>query len=238
MSLARLGNKYFNDSEPWATRKSNPAQCATTIHVSLEVCATLSILFEPFLPFSSARLRQMLKLDGVRSSKPDGPPGPLGWDAAARPLLSDGHALGQAEILFAKLEDDVIEAQNQRLAQAAAPKPAEQPYAALAGNIAFEDFAKLDLRLGVVRDAERVVKSKKLIRCIVDLGFEERQVLAGVAEHLGPDDLKGKTVVVVANLAPRTMLGLESQGMLLMATDREGRLTPILGTSEPGSRIS
>ena len=236
MSLARLGNKYFNDSEPWATRKSEPRACGNTIHVSLQLAASLSILFDPFLPFSGAKIRRMLRLDGVRSSEPRGEGGTLGWDAAARPLLVGGHALGEAEILFTKVEDDAIQAEIARLAAKANPPP-EQPFAKLGDPIEYDDFAKLDLRIGVVLEAEKVPKSKKLIRCQVDLGFEKRQVLAGVAEHLAPQDLVGKRVLVVANLKPRKMLGLESQGMLLMAEDRDGALHPATADSEPGSTV-
>ncbi len=237
MALARLGNKYFNDSEPWATRKSDMRACGNTIHVSLQLCASLGILFEPFLPFSCARVRRMLRLEGARSSAPGGGGDALGWEAAARPLLSAGHQLGEAEILFTKLEDETIQAQIQKLQQRAAPPEPERPFAPPGEPIEYDDFAKLDLRVGVVKEAEKVPKSKKLVRCLVDLGFEERQVLAGVAEHLAPEQLVGRKVLVVANLKPRKMLGLESRGMLLMAEDREGTLVPATADAEPGSTV-
>ncbi len=239
MALGRLGNKYFNDAEPWATRTKDPARCDATIHVSLQLCAALSILAEPFLPFTAARLRGILRLDGVRPSTPGAATGALGWDDAARSLLSAGAPLGAPEILVAKVEEDAIQAQRDLLAtRAAEAARGGLPYAPLRATITYDDFAKLDLRVGVVKVAERVKKSKKLIRCEVDLGFETRQVLAGVAEHLSPEDLLGKRVVVVANLAPRAMVGLESQGMLLMAEDRGGALHPVGAESEPGSTIS
>ncbi|MCA9604549.1 MAG: methionine--tRNA ligase, partial [Myxococcales bacterium] len=223
MALGRMGNKYFNDGEPWATRKSAPARCDATIHVSLQICAALSILAEPFIPFTAAKLRATLGLDGVRPSTPGGA-GALGWDDAGRPLLEAGRALGTPEILVTKVEDAAIEAQREllatRAAAAAAAAGGGAPYTPVRETITYDDFAKLDFRVGLVKSAERVKKSKKLIQCQVDLGFETRQILAGVAEHFAPEDLVGKRVIVVTNLAPRKMVGLESQGMLLMAEDR------------------
>jgi methionyl-tRNA synthetase len=144
--------------------------------------------------------------------------------------------------LFRKVEDAEIQAQIDKLHAAASAKAAPGatalPYAAIGSTIEFADFEKLDLRVGLILSAEPVPKSKKLLRCQVDLGFEQRQVLAGVAEQLSPEQLIGKKVVVVANLAPRKMLGLESQGMLLMAKNREGKLVPVVADSEPGSSVS
>jgi methionyl-tRNA synthetase len=243
MALARQANKYFNDSEPWATRTSDPQRCANTIHVSLQVSAALSILCEPFLPFTAVRIRTMLGLSGVRSSERAERDTGLGWHDAGRALLNAGQPLAEPEILFTKIEDEVIQAQIEKLQAtqkpgAAAGSASAQPYSPLAAAVQFDDFQKLDLRIGRVLSAEPVPKSKKLLRCEVDLGFERRQVLAGVAEHLTPGDLVGKSVVVVANLAPRKMLGLESQGMLLMAKNREGKLVPVFADSEPGSTVS
>jgi methionyl-tRNA synthetase len=242
MALARAANKYFNDSEPWATRTSAPQRCANTIHVALQVSAALSILCEPFLPFTAAKMRAMLGVTGLRSSaRAEGDRG-LGWRDAGRTLLAAGQQLGEPEILFAKVADELIDAQIEKLKATQKPAAAggapAQPYTPLAPAIAFDDFQKLDLRVGRVTLAEPVPKSKKLLRCEVDLGLERRQVLAGVAEHLRPEELVGRHVVVVANLAPRKMLGLESQGMLLMAKNREGKLVPVLADSEPGSTVS
>ncbi|MFK7999937.1 MAG: methionine--tRNA ligase [Polyangiales bacterium] len=241
MALGRLGNKYFNDSEPWATRKSDMERCGNTLHVSLQICASLSILLDPFLPFTAAALRRMLKVEGVRSSEAGGSDGTLGWSDAGAPLLKGGLVLGEAEILVRKVEDEAIEAQKALLkerAEAAEAAKEDAPYATLKDLMVFGDFTKMDLRVGKVLVAERVKKSKKLIRCEVDLGFEKRQVLAGVAEYLSADDLLGKNVIVVANLAPRKMVGLESEGMLLMAENREGQLVPVEAQSEPGSTVS
>ncbi|MDX1419875.1 MAG: methionine--tRNA ligase, partial [Rubricoccaceae bacterium] len=237
MALARLGNKYFNDAEPWKTRTSDPQACANTIHVALQLCASLAVLMEPVLPHSAARLRTMLNLGGVRPSTPDllADEASIGWDEAGRSLLPEGHTLGEAAVLFRKVEDEEIEAQRQLLEdRAAQAAPAEEqdaaseaPYAPLAQTITFDDFARLDLRAGRVTAAEPHPNADKLLRLDVDLGFETRQVLAGVREHVTPEALIGKQVIVVANLAPRTIRGLESQGMLLFAEERDGRLVPV-----------
>jgi len=241
MNLARLGNKYFNDTEPWHTRKTDERAMHNTIHVCLQLCASLSVLMDPILPFSAAKLRKMLNLENVRPSTPEGTPGTIGWEAAGLALLTEGHALGEAEILFEKIEDDAIQAQLDKLeARAAAAEAGQEgpPYEPLSDEIQYPDFAKLDFRVGRVTVAEPIEKADKLLRVEVDLGFETRQVLAGVAKHLKPEELLGKHVIVVANLAPRTMMGLESQGMLLMAEDREGNLTPVLaGDGEPGAVV-
>ncbi len=241
MALARTANKYFNDAQPWATRESDPKKCANTLHAALQVCASLSILCEPFLPFSAEKIRKTLALEGVRSSLPGAPGGTLSWEAAGRPLLVAGQALAESDILFTKLEDEAVAAQVARLHSATEDKggPEELGYQPVGETMVYDDFAKLDLRVASVLVAEKVPKSKKLLRCEVDLGFERRQVLAGVAEQMQPEDLVGKKVVMVANLAPRKMMGLESHGMLLMATDREGKMVPLLAEgSEPGARVS
>ena len=243
MELARIGNRYFNDTEPWHTRESDPKACANTVHVSLQLCGALSVLMAPILPHAAERLRSMLRLEGVRTSGPNGKSrGDLDWDAAAEPLLEEGHSIGEPEILFHKIEDEQIEEQLEKLREGAeeAPEqapPSGSPYEEIKDQIAFEDFAKLDFRTGTVTTAEPVPDSDKLIRVVVDLGFEERQVLAGVADQMDPEELLGRQVVIVANLAPRTMFGLESQGMMLMAEDREGNLVPIGADIENGSVV-
>ncbi|PSQ98474.1 MAG: methionine--tRNA ligase [Bacteroidetes bacterium QS_9_68_14] len=254
MALARRGNKYFNDTAPWHTRESDPQACANTVHVSLQFCASLSVLAEPVLPGAAAKLRDMLRLDGrVRPSTPEGDAGDnddrIGWDDAAAPILDAGHAIGTPEILFAKVEDQTIQQQMSKLgasnaASDAAPAesppaktPAEAGYAPLKDEIAFDDFMDMDLRTGRVTEAAPVEGADKLIRLQVDLGFEQRQVLAGVAEQYSPSEMEGRRVVLVANLAPKEMFGHESQGMVLMAEDREGRLTLVSGEGEPGAVV-
>jgi methionyl-tRNA synthetase len=242
MNLARLGNKYFNDTEPWHTRTTDPQACANTVHVSLQICAAMAVLLDPILPHAAIRLREMLHLKGVRSSAPGGSSGDIGWDDAARPLLEAGHELGASEILFSKIDDEVIEAQLEKLRERAGEasshddRPAK-PYQPVKAPVHFGDFIKLDLRVGIVSEAERVEKSDKLIRTVVDLGVETRQILAGVAEQMEPSDLVGRRVVVVANLEPKTMFGLESQGMMLMAEDRKGSLTLISTEAEQGAVV-
>ena len=236
MNLARLGNKYFNDTAPWKTRKTDRAACANTIHVSLQICGSLSVLMDPVLPFSAAKLRSMLKLRGVRASTPgSGASAETGWDEAGRSLLKPGHALGEKAILFAKISDKVIDKQIAKLESAG--EDDGPPYEEAKPVIEYDDFARLDLRMGRVISAEPVPKSRKLLRLQVDLGYEQRQILAGVAEHFEPESLVGRRVVAVANLKPRKMMGLESQGMLLMAENREGELAMVTAESEEGAVV-
>ncbi len=246
MNLARLGNKYFNDTEPWHTRKTNLKACGNTIHVSLQICASLSVLMDPVLPHAAATLREMLNLHNVRPSVPGASKeGQIGWADAGRPLLDAGSALNEPTILFTKIEDEVITREIERLKSRAGENGAEAviaaeetaPYVELKPEIVYDDFARIDLRMGTVLVAERIPKSDKLLRLDVDLGFEKRQILAGVAEQMAPEDLVGKRVVVVANLAPRKLRGFESKGMLLMAEDRDGRLSPVVAEGENGAVV-
>lgn len=272
IDLARTGNKFFNDAAPWHQMKTDVKAAQTTLYVSLQLCASLSILLEPIVPDAAARLRRMLNLPPMRSSTPPDTlsgsatlTGPLlGWDDAARPLLPPGHALNPPEVLFQKLDDAMIQAERDRLAapptppdDAAAPQvqtvpdvPVYEPvadegadvpetpdYAPLADTIVYDDFAKLDLRAGKVVVAERIPKADKLLRLEIDLGFETRQILSGIAEHFAPDEVLGRTVVIVANLAPRKMRGLESAGMILMAEGRDGRLRFVETDAEPGATV-
>ncbi|MCZ6758566.1 MAG: methionine--tRNA ligase, partial [Bacteroidetes bacterium] len=230
MGLARLGNKYFNDTEPWHTRNSDIQKCGNTIHVCLQLCASLSVYMDPVLPTAGSKLREMLNIKDVRSSVPDGDgamSGSIGWEEAAEPLLKAGDTVGTPEILFKKVDDDVVAAEVAKLQQISVEdEPGmDPPYTPLADQITFDDFTRLDLRVATILTAEKMPKSKKMLRIQLDLGFEKRVVMAGAAEHCNPDDLSGKKVVVLANLAPRTMMGVESQGMVLMAEDRNGRLS-------------
>jgi methionyl-tRNA synthetase len=243
MDLARAGNKYFNDTEPWHTHDTHPQACANTIHVSLQVCAALSILIEPVLPDAAQRLQDMLRLSNVRSSTPaDDPVGAIGWDEAAEPLLDAGHTLGEPDILFEKLDDDVIEAQIEKLRERAAEQDSDltdtdMDYDELKDNISFDDFMEMDLRVGTVTTAEPVPDADKLLRLEVDLGFEERQILAGVAEQMEPSEIEGTQVVVVANMAPKEMFGLQSEGMVLMAEEPDGTFAPVTTDAENGSVV-
>jgi methionyl-tRNA synthetase len=252
VDLARKGNQYLQETEPWKTRKTDERAMRNTVHVALQATAGLSILLDPVVPGIAGRLREMLRLEGVRSSERAGTDG-LGWDDAGRPLLDAGHAIGEPGILVRKVEDDEVEAQRERLRQRAAAAGASDvaeadpdaavnapdgaPYAPLADEIVFDQFAPLDLRVGEIVAAEPHPNADKLLRFDVDLGFETRQVLSGVREHLAPEEMLGRRVVVVANLKPRTIRGLESRGMILFAEDRDGRLRPVETDGEPGAVV-
>ncbi len=240
MALARLGNKYFNDTEPWHTRKTDLQKCGNTIHVCLQLCASLSVLMDPVLPFSATTLRKMLNLWGVKSSRPDEQSeGSIGWEHAGSSLLDASHMLGRPEILFKKVEDEAIQMQIEKLQSAGGDKSQESStsFVPIGSEIVYDDFAKLDLRMGTVVSAEKIPRSKKLLQLEVNLGFESRQILAGAAEHFEPAELVGRKVVIVANLAPRKMMGLESQGMVLMAEDRDGKLTLLSADGEDGAVV-
>ena len=250
MALARIGNKYFNDAEPWRTRETDPQSCDNTIHIALQLCASLSVLMDPILPHSAVRIREMMNIEGVRSSEPGGTQAPIMWDDAGFRLLSPGHILGEPAILFEKISDETVEAQRALLeeraaaSEAAAERAAEssaepdvEPYAPVADTITFDDFTKLDFRSGKVLAAEHHPNADKLLRLDIDLGFEQRQILAGVRGHVEPEDLVGLNVIVVANLAPRTIRGLESQGMQLFAENRDGKVLPVFTDGEPGGTV-
>ncbi len=243
IDLAREGNKYFNDTEPWHTHDTDPQACANTIHVSLQVCASLAVLIEPVIPDAAQRLQDMLNLTNVRSSTPgDDPEGAIEWDDAAEPLLGAGHTLGEPEILFEKLDDDIIEAQIEKLRERAAEQDSDSTdsdmdYDDLKDNISFDDFMELDLRVGTITAADPVPDADKLLRLDVDLGFEERQILAGIAEQMEPDAVVDTQVVVVANMAPKEMFGLQSEGMVLMAEEPDGTFVPVTADAENGSVV-
>lgn len=203
MNLARDGNKYFNDSEPWVTIKSNKEKCGTTLNICLQAIYTLAELFYPVLPFSSEKLFKMLNAE------------PVDWRESGKSLLKEGHQINNAEILFPKIEDEVIEEQISKLGHTetqADKKPDEL--------ISYEDFMKTKLKVAEVLSAEKITKSKKLMKIKVMLDDGERQLVAGIAEHYNPEDLIGKKVVVVANLQPAKLMGEESCGMIL-AVDKE-----------------
>lgn len=248
IQVARLGNQYLQETEPWKTRTADPHSMQNTVHVALQVCAGLSILLDPIVPDTARRLREMLNLPAVRSSASASTGGGIGWDDAGRPLLDPGHRLGEPGILVRKVEDEEVEAQRALLrsrSTAAAdaahedhgPEVDDAPFAPLGDEITFDQFAPLDLRVGRIVAAEPHPNADKLLRFDVDLGFETRQILSGVREHFAPDDLLGKRVVVVANLAPRTIRGLESKGMILFAENRDGALVPVTSEGEPGAVV-
>ena len=230
MNLARLGNKYLADTEPWKLAKTDLPRVATILNISLQITANLTIAFAPFLPMSSERLCQMLLIDLPS------------WDDLGRAdLLPVGHTLGEPHLLFEKIEDEVIEAQVQKLLETKAQnEAAEAKTPPVADPIAFEDFQKLDIRVGTVLECTKVPKADKLLQFRLDDGLGGRTIISGLAEHYAPEELVGKQVCFIANLPPRKLRGIESEGMILSALDAEtGRLrviTPEQGVT-PGSEV-
>jgi methionyl-tRNA synthetase len=218
MNVARAANKYFNDSEPWKTAKNDPAACATTINICIQTVRSLALLFSPVLPFASEKIWAMLNLSAPLLSE--------GWNSAGELRIPDGHVLGTPSILFTKIEDETI---NEELAKlgipaegATAKAPEKTPMTPIKPVITYDDFAKVDLRVGKIVACEAVPKSKKLLKLQIELGDERRQVVAGIAGERKPEDIVGSSVIIVANLAPATLMGVESQGMIL-ATHGNGK---------------
>jgi methionyl-tRNA synthetase len=214
MDLARLGNKYLAETEPWKLAKTDLTRVGTILNISLQIAASLAIAVEPFLPFTSQKLSTMLGL------------GKLTWaSAGADDLLKENHLLAAPTLLFEKIEDEVIEAQIKKLNDSKkAMELANQPVIPAKAEITFDDFSKMDIRVGKVLTAERVEKSKKLLKLSVDTGIDTRTVMSGIAEHFSPEEVVGKQVTILVNLAPRKIMGVESQGMILMAEDKDGKL--------------
>ncbi len=227
MQLARIGNKYFTETEPWKTRNTHPQACNNTLYVSLQLCAALSVMMEPVLPTSMKKLRNQL---GVA----DG----LSWNDISDSMLSSTTKVSAKEVLFTKIEDDQIQAQISRLEERAKANEPESPFPPIKEDIQFGDFTKLDLRAGEILSYKAVPKSDKLLELRVDLGLEQRTIVSGIAKHVDVETLVGQKVSVVANLAPKKLMGIESQGMILMAEDSEGRLTFVDTNSENGSTIT
>ena len=231
MNLARIGNRYITETEPWKVWKTDPERVKTILHVCLQLTANLSIAFEPFLPFSSARLREMLSLDTFR------------WEQlGTMDILKAGHQLGEPALLFEKIEDSVIEAQLNKLEETKREnEAAEYKPEPVKENIPFEDFEKLDIRVGLVTSCEKVKKSKKLLKFHIDDGTPEgRTILSGIAQYYDdPQVLVGKQILFVANFAPRKMMGEESQGMILSAVNYDGTLSVTTTSADvkPGSQV-
>ena len=229
MNLARIGNKYIADSEPWKVVKTDPERVKTIIYISLQLTANLAIAFEPFLPFSSEKLRKMLNMESFE------------WNRLGRTdLLQAGHRLAKPELLFEKIEDDVIEAQVQKLLDTKkANEEANYKAKPIRENIAFEDFQKLDIRVGTVLECTKVPKADKLLCFKIADGLENRTIVSGIAKHYKPEDLVGKQVCFIANLAPRKLKGIESQGMILSAVNFDDTLSVVTVDREvkPGSEV-
>ncbi len=225
MNLARKANKYFNDSEPWKTAKSNPGQCATTLNISLQVIRSLAILLEPVIPVISQTMWKMLNLEGTPTS--------AGWQSAEHTVLQDGHRLNKSEILVAKIDDKKLQETIDKLLTVASA--IESPVIPFKTTITLDDFKKIDLRIAKVLTAENVPKSEKLLKLQIEVGDQVLQVIAGIAQHYQPQDLVGKQLIVVANLQPAKLMGQESQGMILAASDSSGKLTLLCPMTEISS---
>ena len=230
MNLARIGNKYITDCEPWHVAKTDMERVKTILYISLQLVANLEIAFEPFLPFSSAKLREMLNVAETE------------WDQlGSTELLKPGHQLGTPALLFEKIEDDAINAQLQKLEDTKKANEAASYVAApVKENVDFETFEKMDIRVGHIKDCQKVKKSKKLLQFTIDDGSgKDRTILSGIAAYYEPEQLIGKDVLFVANFAPRKMMGIESQGMILSAVNFDGTLnvTSVLGNVKPGSQV-
>ncbi len=230
MNLARIGNRYITECEPWKVWKTDPKRVETILNISLQLVANLAIAFEPFLPFSSEKLRKMINMPNFEWTQ-------LG----STNLLKAGTQLGEPELLFEKIEDEVIERQLQKLADTKkANEEASYQAAPIKPEVSFDDFEKLDIRVGHILNCEKVKKSKKLLKFTIDDGSGvERTICSGIAAYYEPEQLIGKDVLFVANFAPRKMMGIESQGMILSAVNFDGSLnvTSLLGKVKPGSQV-
>ena len=214
MNLARLGNKYLADTEPWKVIKTDPERVKTIMYISLQITANLAILLEPFLPFSMEKLREWLGTTGLQ------------WDAAGRSdLLSPGHVISSGELLFSKIDDTEIEKQIQKLLDTKkANHNAKAPVLPQKEDVTFDEFTRMDIRTATILEADKVPKTTKLIKLKVDTGIDVRTIVSGIAEHFTAEELPGKNISVVVNLAPRTIRGIESKGMVLLAEDENGKL--------------
>ncbi|MBQ6081177.1 MAG: methionine--tRNA ligase [Bacteroidales bacterium] len=228
MNLARLGNKYISDTEPWKVAKTDMDRTASILYNSIQLCANIAIACEPFLPFSMERLANMLNMECRQ------------WEAVgSAEILKPGHQLGAAELLFAKIEDAQIDAQLQKLADTKKANEAAEAAAAPAGapdpakeQCTFEDFEKMDIRTATVLEAERVPKTDKLLHLKIDTGLDVREIVSGIAEYYTPEEMVGKQICILANLQPRKIRGIESKGMILMARQSDGKMR-IISPEEP-----
>ena len=218
MSLARLGNKYLADTEPWKIVKTDPTRVATILNVALQISANMALLSEPFLPFSSKRLKEMLRLPQTS------------WECIGNSdLLKAGHKLNEPSLLFEKIDDAAIEKQLKRLEDTKKNNEKSAYKAAPAKtDINYDEFAKMDIRVGTIIEASRVPKTDKLMKLLIDTGIDKRTIISGIAEHFTAEELPGKQVSVLVNLAPRKLKGIESQGMILLAEDADGKLVFVI----------
>ena len=228
MNLARLGNKYLADTEPWKVIKTDEGRVKTILNICLQISANLSTLMEPFMPFSSQKLREFMNIDVID------------WDKMGDGVIPAGHELGEAGLLFEKIEDATIQAQiDKLLATKKANEMASVKAAPAKENIQFEDFMKMDIRVGKIIAAEKVAKTKKLMKLTVDTGIDQRTIVSGIAEHYTPEEVIGRQVSVLINLEPKPLKGIVSQGMILMAENADGTLSFVSPDKEvkPGSEV-
>ena len=229
MNLARLGNKYLTDAEPWKKQKENPEAVKTILHVSLQICAALSVLGEPFLPFTAKKIQNMLNIDIHE------------WEKGGRTdLLKAGEKINSAEYLFENIDDATIAKQIKKLEDSKAKKLMEQtPAIEAKTDVTYEEFSKMDLRVCTVLAAEKVAKTKKLLKLTVDTGVDKREIISGIAEYHNPEDLIGKQVLMLINLAPKEIKGVASHGMVLMGENVNGELVLMQPSKEvkPGSTV-
>ena len=216
MNFARIGNKYLADTEPWKVVKNDPERVKTILNIALQITANITVAIEPFMPFSADKILKMLNLER------------LSWDGlGSMSLVAAGHVIGEPALLFEKIEDDVIEAQLKKLADIKAANAATEAAAHVTAQkeeIVFDDFGKMDIRVSTILAAEKVAKTKKLLKLTVDTGIDKRTIVSGIAEHFAPEELVGRQVLVLVNLAPRELKGITSNGMILMAEDASGKL--------------
>ncbi|MBP3420339.1 MAG: methionine--tRNA ligase [Marinifilaceae bacterium] len=228
MNLARLGNKYLADTEPWKVAKTDLERVKTILNISLQIAANMTVLSDPFMPFSAEKLRGFLNI------------APAKWDEMGASMIKAGHQLGEGGLLFEKIEDATIQTQIDKLqATKKANEIANATVAPAKPNISYDDFAKLDIRVGKIIEAEKVAKTKKLIKLTIDTGIDTRTVVSGIAEHFTPEQVIGRQVTILVNLEPKALKGIESQGMILMAENADGALQFVSPQSEvkPGSVV-
>ena len=216
MNFARIGNKYLADTEPWKLIKTDPARVATILHIALQITADTAIAIEPFMPFSAAKILDMLGAER------------FDWERlGAMDLVPAGHRIGEPSLLFEKIEDDAIRRQLDKLAATKAENAAAEKSKDVESqkdSVTFDEFQKMDIRVGTVLAAEKVAKTKKLLKLTVDTGINTREIVSGIAEHFTPEQLIGRQVLVLVNLEPRELRGIVSRGMILMAEDASGKL--------------
>ena len=216
MNIARIGNKYLADTEPWKVVKTDPQRVGTILNIALQITANTAIAIEPFMPFSAAKILKMLSVEK------------FGWEQlGTMDLIAAGHKIGEPVLLFEKIEDDVIQRQLDKLAatkEANAAAEAAQQVEPQKDAISFNDFQKMDIRVSTILAAEKVAKTKKLLKLTVDTGIDQREIVSGIAEYFTPEELVGRQVLVLVNLQPRELKGILSRGMILMAEDASGKL--------------